>query len=345
MTPSDTGGREACIWCGAPFDERSAHVLHRTRCAECGAATTDPPPTDEELAAAYGDWYRPHAERRFYFGADAILGRSRGLLAARIDEIAPAGPVLDVGAGDGTLIDALRAPGPRGHRPRAEPGPRRPARRAARRGQGRVGGGGLLALARAPARARGRRSATRPACSLPGGVVVVAVPNNDSVQAQAFGDRWLHLDLPRHLVHLSTGSLRRGLRDSGFKVERVSFVRGGQIVIGWLQGLVGLLPGHPDLYQALRREGARGVDQSASTRCSRSPPACCCSPSPRSRPAPRSRSTRGHRVRGGPQRLTGSARLEARARRPRRPHRSGDRAEVESLADLFGPTPAVGPWR
>jgi len=46
----------------------------------------------------------------------------------------------------------------------------------------------------------------------------------------------------------------------------VSFVRGGQIMVGWLQGLVGLLPGQPDLYQALRREGARGVDQPASTR-------------------------------------------------------------------------------
>ena len=101
---------------------------------------------------------------------------------------------------------------------------------------------------------------------LPGGVVVIAVPNNSSVQAQAFGDHWLHLDMPRHLAHLSTESLRRGLRDSGFKVERVSFVRGGQIMVGWLQGLVGLLPGQPDLYQALRREGARGVDQPASTR-------------------------------------------------------------------------------
>ena len=109
MTPSDTGGATACIWCGAPFDERSDHILHRTRCADCGAATTDPPPTADELAAAYGDWYRPHAKRRFYFGADTILGRLRGLQAARIDEIAPAGPVLDVGAGDGTLIDALRA--------------------------------------------------------------------------------------------------------------------------------------------------------------------------------------------------------------------------------------------
>ncbi len=28
-------------------------------------------------------------------------------------------------------------------------------------------------------------------------------------------------------------------------------------MIGWLHGLVGSLPGHPDLYQALRRSAAR----------------------------------------------------------------------------------------
>ena len=62
--------------------------------------------------------------------------------------------------------------------------------------------GRLLALARAPARTgcRGRR--TPRGCSPQGGVLVVAVPNADSLQARIFGERWLALDLPRHLVHL-----------------------------------------------------------------------------------------------------------------------------------------------
>ena len=265
MTPSDPGGATACIWCGAPFDERSDHILHRTRCADCGAATTDPPPTADELAAAYGDWYRPHATRRFYFGADAILGRFRGLQAARIDEIAPAGPVLDVGAGDGTLIDALRALGREAtgleRNPTREDLSDEPLEEVKGEWAAVVFWHSLEHL---PSPGDAIRQAAR--LLLPGGVVVIAVPNNSSVQAQAFGDQWLHLDMPRHLAHLSTESLRRGLRDSGFKVERVSFVRGGQIMVGWLQGLVGLLPGQPDLYQALRREGARGVDQPASTR-------------------------------------------------------------------------------
>ena len=266
MTPNGpTATATACLWCGLPFDERATHLHRRTRCGACGAATTDPPPTATELAAAYGDWYRPHAERRFYFAADAILGRSRGLQAARIDEITPAGPMLDVGAGDGTLIDALRARG------REATGLERNPARVDLRDQPLAEVEGEWAavvfwhsLEHLPDPGEAIRQAAR--LLVPGGIVVVAVPNNDSLQAQAFGDRWLHLDMPRHLVHLSTRSLRRGLRESGFEVERVSFLRAGQILIGWLQGLVGLLPGQPDLYQALRRERARGVHQSASKR-------------------------------------------------------------------------------
>lgn len=260
-TPAAT----ACLWCGQPFDQRATHLHLRTRCGVCGAATTDPPPTEEELAAAYGDWYRPHAQRRFYFAADAILGRTRGLQAARIDEITPAGPVLDVGAGDGTLIDALRARG------REASGLERNPARADLRDEPLAEVKGEWAavvfwhsLEHLPDPGEAIRQAAR--LLVPGGTVVVAVPNNDSLQAQLFGDHWLHLDMPRHLAHLSTRSLRRGLRENGFKIERVSFVRGGQIMIGWLQGLVGLLPGRPDLYQALRREQARGVHQSADKR-------------------------------------------------------------------------------
>jgi 2-polyprenyl-3-methyl-5-hydroxy-6-metoxy-1,4-benzoquinol methylase len=71
---------------------------------------TYPPPSDEELELAYADWYRPDAGRFSGFG-DALLRRLRARLAIRLDAIAPPGPVLDVGAGDGTLVDALRERG------------------------------------------------------------------------------------------------------------------------------------------------------------------------------------------------------------------------------------------
>lgn len=254
-----------CVWCGKAFGEDAAHLTGRTRCPLCGAATTDPLPTAAELDAAYGDWYRPDGERRFSFAGDAILRFTRGRLAGRIDQISPHGPVLDVGAGDGTLIDELQARG------RKATGLERGSIREDFRDEPLSAIDGQWAavifwhsLEHLPDPGDAIREAAR--LLGPGGIIAVAVPNNESLQARAFGDGWLHLDLPRHLVHLSAESLEDGLREAGFKVERVSFVRAGQIVIGWLHGLVGRLPGQPSLYQALRRRQARIAPQSPAKR-------------------------------------------------------------------------------
>lgn len=83
------------------------------------------------------------------------------------------------------------------------------------------------------------------------------VPNSDSVQARAFGDHWLALDLPRHLVHLPARTLLRRLEDLRLRVTRTSYLPGGQGAFGWLHGFVGWLPGAPDLYDAIRRPEAR----------------------------------------------------------------------------------------
>jgi hypothetical protein len=94
----------------------------------------------------------------------------------------------------------------------------------------------------------------------------VAVPNATSLQARAFGDRWLALDLPRHLVHLSPPALLSKIEALGLRVERVSYLRGGQVVFGWVHGFVGKLPGHPDLYDAIRRSEARQAAHSPALR-------------------------------------------------------------------------------
>ena len=122
----------------------------------------------------------------------------------------------------------------------------------------RVGGAQLL-IARP-----GRRGshATGGAAHPAGKTLVVAVPNATSLQARIFGDRWLALDLPRHLVHLSPQALLSKIEALGLRVERVSYLRGGQVVFGWVHGFVGKLPGHPDLYDAIRRSEARQAGQS-----------------------------------------------------------------------------------
>jgi SAM-dependent methyltransferase len=249
----DSRSKIDCVWCGASLAD-GERLAGRTRCRGCGVSTTDPWPSSTELDRAYGP-YRPTSGRFAGFG-DALFRGTRSSLAGRIDRIAPSGPILDVGAGDGALLGALH-----------------------RRGREAVG------LERTPAmlgmddrelsEVTGSWAAIvfwhslehlpEPGAALEhaagllaaDGVIVVAAPNSDSLQARAFGDRWLALDLPRHLVHLTSCALRQRLESLGLRIERVSYIRGGQVVFGWLDGFVGALPGHTSLYDAIRRPEAR----------------------------------------------------------------------------------------
>jgi SAM-dependent methyltransferase len=53
----------------------------------------------------------------------------------------------------------------------------------------------------------------------PGGRLIVAVPNFDSLAAAWFGANWFGLDVPRHLTHFTPSTLRLMLSRAGF--ERV----------------------------------------------------------------------------------------------------------------------------
>lgn len=254
LEPSSGEQRAQCAWCGAPTRASSGRLAG---CAVCGAATTHPAPDEAELERAYAR-YRP-ASGRFSAGGDVALRFSRAALARRLDLIAPRGPILDVGSGDGALLKALRA------RWREAVGLER---RSTVEGvieaeiedfDDRAGEWAAIVFwhslehLRHPARALDR-AATLLA---PGGVLAIAVPNYTSWQARCFGRKWFHLDLPRHFVHLPAAALLDGVEARGLRVERLSYWRGGQLVFGWLHGMVGALPGHCDLYGAIRRPEAR----------------------------------------------------------------------------------------
>jgi len=60
---------------------------------------------------------------------------------------------------------------------------------------------------------------------VPGGQLLVAVPNIDSLPFGWFAQAWIGLDLPRHLTHFTPGTLHSMLRRAGFKVGRLRLVR------------------------------------------------------------------------------------------------------------------------
>jgi SAM-dependent methyltransferase len=164
--------------------------------------------------------------------------------------------VLDVGAGDGALLAALRSRGREAvglERDAAEEGERREIFDTPDGDWAAIVFWHSLEHLREPGRAIERAAQLLRS----GGVLFVAVPNSASLQAKLFGDRWFALDIPRHLVHLTAPALLHKLEASGLQIERVSYARGGQVVFGWVHGLVALLPGRRNLYDAIRRPAAR----------------------------------------------------------------------------------------
>jgi len=69
----------------------------------------------------------------------------------------------------------------------------------------------------------------------PAGRLIIAVPDYDGLQANTFRERWLHLDVPRHLYHFGAGALQHWLALGGFSVERKWHQEFEYDLLGWSQ--------------------------------------------------------------------------------------------------------------
>jgi SAM-dependent methyltransferase len=247
-------------------------------CAACGLARTSPQPAADEL-----DRFYPAG----YYGRDARYGSATAALisfihsrrAARLHAIVGrSGRVLDVGCGQGLLLDGLR-----------------------RKGWQAVG---VERTATAATFARERlaldvrigdwRQCDLPPASFdavvlwhvlehlgtpaellrwastrlkPGGALLVGVPNFASPEARWSQSAWFHLDVPRHLTHFTTASLVPLLEDAGFEIAMRSGFSPEYDLFSFVQSVLngtGLKPNL--LYQVLRRPDARMFDTAAASR-------------------------------------------------------------------------------
>ena len=60
---------------------------------------------------------------------------------------------------------------------------------------------------------------------VPGGKLIVAVPNAASWPAKWFGSSWFGLDVPRHLTHFTPRTLREMIATAGFSLESTRLIR------------------------------------------------------------------------------------------------------------------------
>lgn len=201
------------------------------RCSNCGLLRLHPTPDDLTLAQAYGANYAPHVR-------SGVSGRAKTILERRSvrllwQYLASPRRVLDVGCATGDLLAAIRAAG-NSNVTGVEPGEEAAA--AARRRGVHVVSGDLLS-AGFPAEAFDTvllshtiEHVSDPATLLteinrvlaPDGVLIIWMPNADSLEATLFGRFWIGYDAPRHLTTFSTGTLGLALRRSGFVIEDIS---------------------------------------------------------------------------------------------------------------------------
>jgi SAM-dependent methyltransferase len=260
--------RSACPACGgalrpwrsvAPGEPTRREAVPLLRCSACGTAVTDAPPLpDAHDAGAYG-------------GTPRLSGLAAPLLARfdrarlRLLRLDPPARLLDAGGGRGRFVAAARAAG-------FEADGIEPSRRGVEAARSRYG----VALQHATIERADVAEHSVDAVTLwhvlehvddpgaaldriahwlrPGGVLLVGVPNLDSLQARVGGPRWFHLDAPRHRTHFTPGGLDALLRRHGFAPEATTHVLLEHNPFGMWQSLVSRLTPTPSfLYHLLKR--------------------------------------------------------------------------------------------
>ena len=210
------------------------------RCRECGYGVTAPRPPSL-------DRYYPARYRGFNPLAAMVLRR---LYRRRVDgwvrRLPRPGVALEIGSGTGWMLKALRDHGWRAVGSERDIDA---ARIAQRRSGAPMFVGGLDALRREPFLdlvvlfhvlehlpdpipvIRGLAAVVKP-----GGTLVLGLPNGASWQCRFAGRHWMHLDVPRHLVHFTPDSIERALVSSGFRVTEFAFTSFEHDPLGWVQG-------------------------------------------------------------------------------------------------------------
>lgn len=242
-----THTESACPACG----QRQMSVIELTdrqvrlgRCGRCGLRWLLEPPAGEELSALYASgFYEPAPPR----GGRLIRELHRLNNTVRLRELrdVAAGRLLDVGCGKGWFLAAARDAGWRVVGVEFAP-----TSAAAARVTHRVdvvpgdflevsldGEFDVVTMWHVLEHLADPAAAIARAAELlrPGGLLLVSVPNIDSLQARFGGEQWFHLDLPRHLFHFGPRSLTAIVERAGLRVARIGHFYPEMEVIGLVQ--------------------------------------------------------------------------------------------------------------
>jgi 2-polyprenyl-3-methyl-5-hydroxy-6-metoxy-1,4-benzoquinol methylase len=260
-----------CPACGDPLREwrsvpasepaLAARRFDLWRCPDCGTAVTAGAP---EPALHDAGAFRAGRPRLYRLAAPVLRIYDAQRLGLLRRAVAPPARVLDAGAGQGRFVAAAAAAGYAAVG--IEPA-RRGMQRAAEAGAA-VTMAGIEEFAAPPAsfdaitlwhvlehlQTPGAALTRLREWLVPGGGLLVGVPNLAGLQARMSGRHWYHLDVPRHRVHFTPAGLARLLAASGFEVLEVHHLLLEHNPFGMWQSAVNLVTAHPSyLYNLLKR--------------------------------------------------------------------------------------------
>jgi SAM-dependent methyltransferase len=223
-------------------DSGAGFVFAVVRCDTCGLCYTNPRPTARTIARFYPPDYRPHRRaskirqsRPISPFWSRILGRPcferRGILPWP-----GPGRLLDFGCGAGTFLKTMADQGWEVTGLDAAVGAVQHVREqhgltalvgSLPHGDLRPGSFDVVTMWHSLEHVHNPSAILREAYRLlvPGGKLIVATPNIESLPFRVFGRSWFGLDLPRHLTHFCPRTLGAMLQAAGFRTEPVRQLR------------------------------------------------------------------------------------------------------------------------
>jgi len=228
----------ACPLCKSPHTrpgQGDQPILpgHRSfyRCTACRTVFMAPMPDADALAEYYDDDYYGEGSGKFIGPVESIVRLCRYMRAKAIARYVPRGRILDVGCGRGLTLQYLKD---RGYEVDGVELDTVAAVRASKNLNQAIFTTLDEVVGRLPRQyeavcfwhslehlsdpkealeAVGRLLA-------PGGFLIIAAPHVESLQSRLSGRFWLHLDIPRHLVHFDMKRLAMFLQDKGYRLVR-----------------------------------------------------------------------------------------------------------------------------
>lgn len=257
-----------CRFCNAdtaavliPGLKKEGRLYSVLYCSDCHLGFTDPFPSKEELSELYStSVYRLEKGKRFNLFVEFILNTLLVSRRKRIEKIVNTGSILDIGCGRGSFLHEMRLNGWRvaGTEFNDE------TASYAREGFGinisadlafKEDSFDVITINHVLEHIPDPDQTIKKCYGLlkKEGLLVIAVPNLDSIQAVAGRGDWLHLDVPYHLVHFSEKGLRKLLERNRYRIIKTRRFDAEHNPFGWLQTLLNLSgAGENYLYNLLK---------------------------------------------------------------------------------------------